>query len=63
MMTVVILVNGKEIYTKSVCNISDPVPSYGGISTYECSDGRIIKHKRGSGANKLAIKMLQNGKG
>lgn len=56
MITVVILINGKPIVSRSAVNRGD-LPD--GRTRYEVEDGSEIRHLRAAGAVPLAIEMLQ----
>lgn len=56
MITVVILINGQPIYTRTAMNIGI---AQNGNCGYELDNREIIEHKKEDGAVALAIKMLK----
>ena len=56
MLSVIIKINGKAITGRSCVNVKE---LKGDLRIYQVDDGRTIKHKRSSGAVKLAIKLLK----
>ena len=57
MLTVSIYINGTPIITRSVRNLSKPLPD--GRAQYQCDDGRVLLHNPSDGAIALAIQALQ----
>ena len=56
MITVAILINGKPILARSAVNKGEDAD---GMTTYDCDDGSVLRHKRSDGAVPLAIQMLK----
>lgn len=60
MISVVIYINSRVLYTRTALNISTEKDLYDkkAINTYRVDTGKIIKHYRKDGAVKLVRKML-----
>lgn len=57
MLSVTIRINEQVVFHRSVSRRYDPLDKNGEY-TYDCDDGRVIKHNPDDGAVKLAQKVI-----